>query len=134
MTSETATAERVLRTLLDEWAAGIAERRPGDVAALFAENALFQGFDPEPGVGRDYISDYYAKQPVGLTADYELIASSDLAPGARLGYARVVFARSDGDVPVYLTVVAQHGPTGWALSHYHVSKQEQPDSTTRRSS
>jgi len=134
MTSETTPAEREVRTLLDAWAAAIDERRPDDVAGLFAQDALFQGFDPEPGFGREFIAGYYAKQPVGLTAEYELVSTRDLGPGALVAYARVLFGRPDGDVPVHLTVVAQRGPDGWALSHYHVSKQAQHDSTTRRSS
>lgn len=124
MTNEISGAEHELRAVLDQWAAGIAERRPDDVAALFTEDALFQGFDPVPGFGRAYIADYYAKQPVGLTADYELLATREPAPGALAAYARVVFHRPEGPVPVYLTVVAQRGPDGWALSHYHVSKIE----------
>jgi uncharacterized protein (TIGR02246 family) len=123
MTIENTHVEQELRALLDEWATGIAERRPADVAALFTEDALFQGFDPEPGFGRDYITGYYAKQPVGLTADYDLLATRELAPGVLAAYARVQFTRPGGPVPVYLTVIAQRGPTGWALQHYHVSRQ-----------
>lgn len=122
MTSETITAEQELRSVLDQWATAIAEHRPADVAALFTEDALFQGFDPTPGVGRDYISRYYAKQPIGLRAEYELLSTRDIATDALAGYARVLFVRPDGDVTVYLTVIAQRGHTGWALSHYHVSK------------
>jgi uncharacterized protein (TIGR02246 family) len=114
--------EADLRALLDQWAGGIAEHRPAEVAALFTENALFQGFDPGPGFGRDYITGYYAKQPLGLTADYELLAARELAPGVVAAYARVLFTRPDGDVPVHLTVIAQRGGSGWAFSHYHVSR------------
>lgn len=122
MTSETISAEHELRTVLDRWATAIAERRPDDVAAVFTEDALFQGFDPAPGVGRDYISRYYAKQPVGLRAEYELLSTREIAQEAIVGYARVLFMRPDGDVTVHLTVIAQRGQAGWALSHYHVSK------------
>jgi uncharacterized protein (TIGR02246 family) len=122
MTDDTTTAEPELRGLLDRWAAGIADRRPADVAALFTEDALFQGFDPEPGFGRDYITAYYAKQPVGLTADYELLTTRLLAPGVLAAYARVRFTRPDGPVPVHLTVIAQQDRGRWALSHYHVSR------------
>lgn len=122
MTSTTTSAEAELRTLLDQWAAGIAEHRPADVAALFTEDALFQGFDPGPGFGRAYVTGYYAKQPIGLTADYELLSTRELAPGVLSAYARVLFTRPDGGVPVHLTVIAQRGDSGWAFSHYHVSK------------
>lgn len=122
MTSQTLSAEHELRTLLDQWATAIAERRPADVADLFTEDALFQGFDPAPGVGRDFISRYYAKQPVGLRAEYELLSTRELSREALAGYARVLFTRPDGNVTVYLTVIAQRGQAEWALSHYHVSK------------
>ncbi|HEY9392835.1 MAG TPA: nuclear transport factor 2 family protein [Nocardioides sp.] len=122
MTSETISAEHELRTVLDQWVTAIAERRPADVAGLFTEDALFQGFDPAPGVGRDFINRYYAKQPVGLRAEYELLSTRELAQEALAGYARVLFTRPDGNVTVYLTVIAQRGQAGWALSHYHVSK------------
>ena len=68
------------------------------------------------------VAAYYSKQPVGLTADFDLIATRELAAGVVLGYARVLFARPDGPVPVFLTVVAERSQDGWALSHYHVSK------------
>jgi uncharacterized protein (TIGR02246 family) len=122
MTHEITSAEDEARSLLDRWATGIAAHRPADVAALFTEDALFQGLDPMPGFGRAYITAYYAKQPVRLTADYDLLAARELAPGVLSAYARVRFARPDGDVTVYLTVIAEGGQAGWAMSHYHVSK------------
>lgn len=122
MSYQTTTAEEAVRGLLDEWATGIAEHRPRDVAALFTPDALFQGFDPTPGFDRDHVAAYYSKQPVGLTAAFDLIATRELAAGVVLGYARVLFARPDGPVPVFLTVVAERSQDGWALSHYHVSK------------
>ncbi|WP_328529929.1 SgcJ/EcaC family oxidoreductase [Nocardioides sp. NBC_00368] len=122
MTNETISVEQELRTVLDQWATAIAEHRPADVAALFTENALFQGFDPTPGFGRDYINAYYAKQPIGLRAEYELLSTREIAPDVVAGYARVLFVRPDGNVTVHLTVIAQRGRSGWALSHYHVSR------------
>jgi uncharacterized protein (TIGR02246 family) len=124
MTNEITSAEHALRALLDQWAAGIAERRPADVAALFTEDALFQGFDPTPGFGRAYVTRYYDEQPVGLTAAYELLSTRELGPDALVAYARVLFGRPDGDATVYLTVIAQRGQDGWALSHYHVSRTQ----------
>ena len=117
-------AEDRLRTLLDSWAEGIAQRRTAEIASLFTEDALFQGFDPAPGHGRDYVERYYAKQPAGLTADYELLSVREISADAIAGYARVLFGRPDGPVPVYLTAIAERGADGWRLSHYHVSKIE----------
>ncbi|HEX6392994.1 MAG TPA: SgcJ/EcaC family oxidoreductase [Acidimicrobiales bacterium] len=112
----------VIRGLLDRWADAIARHDPGAVADVFTPDALFQGFDPTPGYGRQYISAYYDKQPIGLTADYELLSVRVLAPTVTVAYASVLFERPDGPVPVYLTVVARKDPdASWALTHYHVS-------------
>lgn len=118
----TAGAEDGLRALLAAWASGIAERRSADVAALFTVDALFQGFDPEPGRGRQYIDAYYGKQPIGLTAEHELVSVRQVSGSAALGYARVLFDRPDGAVAVFLTVLAERVGSAWLLSHYHVSK------------
>ena len=118
----------VLLISLGALAGAIAAHEPAVVAAQFTEDALFQGFDPQPGFGRAAVDAYYAKQPVGLTADYELLSTREPADGVALGYARVLFHRPERDVPVFMTVVAERGAAGsdspgqWLLSHYHVSK------------
>ena len=82
-----------------------------------------QGFDPAPGYGRAHISSYYQKQPLGLSAKYELQSVRALTPELTLAYARAVFERPDGAVGVYLTIVAELVRGRWAIRHYHVSKQ-----------
>ena len=114
--------ERMLHELLDAWASRITARQPAQVAELFTEGALFQGFDPEPGFGRAVVEAYYAKQPVGLTPEYELLSAHEASDDVLVGYARVVFHRPDVDAHVYLTVVAERHGGEWLLSHYHVSK------------
>jgi uncharacterized protein (TIGR02246 family) len=121
--SEMSVAEREVRVVLDSWADGIGRHDPARVAKLFTDDALFQGFDPAPGYGRDYISSYYEKQPIGLSATYELQSVRALTPELTLAYARVDFDRPDGSVRVYLTVVAELVRGQWAIRHYHVSKQ-----------
>lgn len=112
----------VITYLLDRWADAIARHDPNAAAEVFTPDALFQGFDPTPGFGRQYISAYYDKQPIGLTADYELLSVRPITGGVTVAYASVLFQRPDGPVPTYLTVVAQRdGEETWALSHYHVS-------------
>ena len=112
----------VIGRLLDRWAEAIAKHDPQAVAETFTSDALFQGFDPRPGYGREYISAYYEKQPIGLTAEYELLSVRPLTPAVTVAYVSVLFHRPDGPVPVYLTVVAKKDGDGpWALSHYHVS-------------
>jgi uncharacterized protein (TIGR02246 family) len=120
MTSSDAAA--TLTTLLDRWADGIRRRDLDQIAAQFTEDALFQGFDPEPASGRAAVSAYYSKQPLGLTADYTLLRTGELAPAALLGYVAVTFHRPDGPVDVHLTVVAVQVDGQWLISHYHVSR------------
>ncbi|MFI6424709.1 YybH family protein [Promicromonospora sp. NPDC050880] len=117
---ETATA--TISALLDRWADGIRRRDLEQIAAQFTEDALFQGFDPEPAFGRDAVMAYYGKQPVGLTADHTVLHTREVAPGAALGYADVTFRRPDGPVRVHLTVVAVERDGRWLISHYHVSR------------
>jgi uncharacterized protein (TIGR02246 family) len=121
--SDVSVADREVRLLLDAWAEGIARHDPAKVAELFTDEALFQGFDPAPGYGRAYISSYYEKQPLGLSARYELQSVRALTPELTLAYAPVVFERPDGPVRVYLTIVAELVRGRWAIGHYHVSKQ-----------
>jgi uncharacterized protein (TIGR02246 family) len=122
MATPTGTEEGELRNVLDKWAEGIARHQPTVVAALFTKDALFQGFDPAPGFGRAYVEAYYNKQPIGLTASYELLSVRPLADGIVSAFARVAFDRPDGPVLVYLTLVAERSGRSWQISHYHVSK------------
>ncbi|MFD7312198.1 SgcJ/EcaC family oxidoreductase [Promicromonospora sp. NPDC059942] len=115
-------AAAVISALLDRWSDGIRRRDLAHIAAQFTPDALFQGFDPEPSFGRDAVSAYYGKQPVGLTAEYTLIRTSALGDDAALGYAAVAFHRPGGPVNVYLTVVAVRDEDRWLISHYHVSR------------
>lgn len=116
------TAGEVVRDLLDRWAASLAAGRADEIGALFTEDGLVQGFDPVPAFGPAAATAYYAKQPRGLTAEYELLSARWLREDAIVAYAGVLFHRPDGDVPVYLTIVAERGERDWQLGHYHASK------------
>ena len=56
----------VLRGVLDEWKAGVDAHQPQRVAAVFTEDAIFQGLRPY-SVGRDGVANYYDSQPLGMT-------------------------------------------------------------------
>ena len=114
--------DAVISALLDRWSDGIRRRDLAHIAAQFTQDALFQGFDPEPAFGRSVVSAYYGKQPIGLTAEYTLIRAKALGDDAVLGYAAVTFHRPDREVPTYLTVVAVREEDRWLISHYHVSR------------
>ncbi|HVL62274.1 MAG TPA: SgcJ/EcaC family oxidoreductase [Microbacterium sp.] len=118
---------RLVNGVLRTWADGIRAHEPDDVASVFTEDAVFQGFDPTHTVGRAGIAAYYAKQPVGLRAAFHVVEQRQLGDDALIAYARVDFSPPDAPViPVHLTAVLQRGAESWLISHYHVSKIERP--------
>jgi uncharacterized protein (TIGR02246 family) len=116
------TASTTLAAVLDGWKAAIDDGRPDRVARRFTADALFQGLHPEHSTGRQGISDYYASQPDGMTADYDLLDVRQPADSVIVGYAIAVFSFLDGRVRrVHLTVVLEQQDGEWLISHYHVS-------------
>ncbi|QRY51700.1 SgcJ/EcaC family oxidoreductase [Mycolicibacterium septicum] len=113
------TAE-ILRYVLDEWRAGIAAHDPQRVAAVFTEDAIFQGLRPY-SVGRPGVFDYYESQPVGLTVDYRINETRRPAENVVLGYLRADFTRPDGTgIPLNLSVLVTRDDD-WRIAHYQVS-------------
>jgi uncharacterized protein (TIGR02246 family) len=62
----------VLRAVLDQWKAGVDAHDPQQVAAVFTEDAIFQGLQPIQR-GRDGIATYYDGQPLGMTVSYRML-------------------------------------------------------------
>ena len=121
-TAVTGTNEAALRDVLDRWKAGVDAHDPDRVAAVFTQQALFQGLHPY-SIGRSGVAEYYASQPLGMTADYEILESRRPAEDLLLGYLRVRFAFADRPtLTVYIGVVARKESGGWFLDHYQVSK------------
>jgi len=121
-TTTTTTNQAALRDVLDRWKVGVDAHEPERVAAVFTEEALFQGLHPY-SVGRRGVAEYYASQPLGMTADYEILESRRLAEDLVFGYLRVAFAFTDRPtVTVYIGVLAKKEADGWFLDHYQVSK------------
>ncbi|MFF5077348.1 SgcJ/EcaC family oxidoreductase [Actinoplanes sp. NPDC000266] len=113
--------EAVLRPVLDEWRKAIAEHDPAAVAALFTEDAVFQGLRPYT-VGRPGVETYYAGQPRGMTVDYRLRLTRRLGDDAVLGWAEADFTVGpEIRALVNLTVVVERTAGGWRIAHYHVS-------------
>ena len=111
----------IVREVLDRWQAGIAAHRPEQVAAVFAEDAIFQGLRPYT-VGRQGVFVYYESQPVGLTVDYRINEIREPADSVVLAYARADFTRPDGELTsLNLSVVVTQGDNGWQIAHYQVS-------------
>ena len=113
--------EHLLREVLDEWKAGVDDHDPGRVAAVFTEDAIFQGLQPY-SVGRRGVFDYYESQPVGLTVTYRINETRRPAEGVVLGYLRAHFTRPDGTgIPLNLSVLVTRGTDDWRIAHYQVS-------------
>lgn len=127
-TIDTVEQARLVTGILETWADGIRAHEPHDVASTFTDDALFQGFDPVHTIGRTGIAAYYAKQPVGLGASFNVIEQRQIASDTLLAYVRVDFTPPDAAViPVHLTVVIERRDDQWRISHYHVSKIERPN-------
>ena len=111
-----------LRDALERWKAGIDAHEPERVSKVFTEDAIFQGLRPY-SVGRQGVIEYYARQPVGLTVDYQILQTRRLAPDQVLGYVHADFTYPDGRlVSVFLGVLVKHDEDGWSIAYYQASK------------
>jgi muconolactone delta-isomerase len=111
-----------LDAVLTRWKAAVDARQPDQVAALFTADAIFQGLHPYT-VGPAGVAEYYAAQPIGMTAAYTLRETRTLSDGQVLGYLTVDFGFTDGaTLTVYLSVIIRQDADGWRISHYQVSR------------
>jgi uncharacterized protein (TIGR02246 family) len=114
--------EAVLRGVLDRWQAAVDAHEPEQVAAVFTEDAIFQGLHPY-GVGQQGVADYYASQPLGMSVVYRILETRRLAPDLVLGYLSVEFSFTDRPpLPLFLSVLAARRPEGDRIAHYQISK------------
>jgi SnoaL-like domain len=114
--------EEILHGVLDQWKAAVDTHQPQQVASCFTEDAIFQGLKPY-SVGRQGVADYYASQPLGLTAVYRILETRRPADDLVLGYLSVDFSFADRPtLNVYLSVLLLHAQDGWYISHYQVSR------------
>ncbi|MEU9128399.1 nuclear transport factor 2 family protein [Kitasatospora sp. NPDC048540] len=120
--STTAQDEAVARSVLDPWKAAVDAHEPRQVAALFTEDAIFQGLHPY-SVGRQGVADYYDSQPLGMTADYRILETRRLAEDLVLAYLVVDFSFVDRPtLTVHLSVLVRQDGDGWLIGHYQVSR------------
>jgi muconolactone delta-isomerase len=111
-----------LNAVLSRWTAAVNAHQPERVAALFTTDAIFQGLHPY-AVGQAGVAEYYAAQPMGMTAAYTLRETRSLGAGLVLGYLTVDFGFSDrATLTVYLSVIARQDADGWRIAHYQVSR------------
>jgi muconolactone delta-isomerase len=112
----------VLDAVLTRWKAAVDAHQPEQVAALFTDDAIFQGLHPYT-VGPAGVAAYYAAQPAGMTAQYRLRETRALSDGLVLGYLTVDFGFSDrATLTVYLSVIIRRDAGGWRIAHYQVSR------------
>jgi uncharacterized protein (TIGR02246 family) len=112
----------ILDDVLDRWKAGVDAHQPERVAALFTEDALFQGLHPY-SVGRRGVAEYYDSQPLGMKAEYRILETRRPADGLVLGYLDVDFTFTDRPtLAVKLAVLLTRAGDDWYISHYQVSR------------
>lgn len=113
--------EAALRGVLDEWKAGIDTHDPAWVAAVFTDDAIFQGLRPY-SVGPQGVFDYYASPPRGMAVDYRVTETRRPAPDVMLGYLAAEFSHVDRD-PLHLNigVLALRSEGGWRIGFYQAS-------------
>jgi ketosteroid isomerase-like protein len=119
--SSTKDNEEILRGVLDRWKAAVDAHEPERVAAGFTEDAIFQGLHPY-GVGRPGVAEYYASQPLGMTATYQVLETRRYADDLVLGYQSVEFGFTDRPpLTVGLSLLVRRLADGWYITHYQVS-------------
>jgi muconolactone delta-isomerase len=111
-----------LDAVLTRWKAAVDAHQPEHVAALFTADAIFQGLHPY-SIGPAGVAEYYAAQPLGMTAAYMVRETRALGDGLVLGYLTVDFGFTDrATLTVYLSVIIRRDADGWRIAHYQVSR------------
>jgi uncharacterized protein (TIGR02246 family) len=112
----------ILDGVLNQWRSAVDAHDPDRVASCFTDDAIFQGLHPY-SVGPKGVAEYYASQPIGMTAAYTILETRRLADDLVLGYLDVDFAFTDRPVlTVYLSVIVRRTDKGWFINHYQVSR------------
>jgi uncharacterized protein (TIGR02246 family) len=120
--ADMAETESVLRGVLDRWQAAVDAHEPERVAAVFTQDAIFQGTHPY-SVGPQGVAVYYASQPVGMKARHRVLEVRRPADDLVLGYLDVEFTFVDKQpLPVHLGVLLKRDAGTWHICHYQVSK------------
>ena len=110
----------ILRRVLDRWKAAIDAQEHERVAAVFTDDAIFQGLHPY-SVGRQGVADYYAAQPRGIAVTYQILETRRPSNDLVLGYVSAQFTFPERPaVNVNLGVLATRGD-GWRIMHYQAS-------------
>lgn len=118
----TGNEQLILGSVLDPWKSAVSAHDSDRAASYFTDDVIFQGLHPY-SVGPKSVAEYYASQPIGMTATYTILETRRLADALVLGYLSVDFAFTDRPVrTVYLSVIVRRTGDGWFISHYQVSQ------------
>jgi uncharacterized protein (TIGR02246 family) len=114
--------QQILDGVLNQWRAAVDAHDPDRAASYFTDDVIFQGLHPY-SVGPKSVAEYYASQPIGMTAAYAVQEIRRLADDLVLGYLSVDFAFTDRPVlTVCLSVIVRRTGAEWLISHYQVSR------------
>jgi uncharacterized protein (TIGR02246 family) len=112
---------QIIHGTMDEWKAGIDAHDPARVAAVFSEDAVFQGLRPY-GVGRDAVADYYDSQPTGMTVTYNVLESRTPTDDVVVGYLAATFAYPNRpSLKLAIGVVLVRVDDQWQVAQYQAS-------------
>jgi uncharacterized protein (TIGR02246 family) len=113
--------DQVINGVMDEWAAAVNTHDAARVAAVFTDDAVFQGLRPY-GVGRRAVADYYESQPPGMTVVYRILESRRPAAGVVLAYLDATFSYPDRPpVRVSIGVTLTRIGDEWRVAQYQAS-------------
>jgi len=126
----TGNEHQILDSVMNQWRSAVDAHDYDRVASYFTDDVIFQGLHPY-SVGPRSVAEYYASQPIGMTAAYTIRETRRLADDLVLGYLSVDFAFTDRPVlTVCLSVIVRRTGRGWFISHYQVSRLAQLDAST----
>jgi ketosteroid isomerase-like protein len=118
----TGNEQQILDSVLSPWKSAVDGHDFDRASTYFTDDVIFQGLHPY-SVGPKSVAEYYASQPIGMTAAYTVLETRRLADDLVLGYLSVDFAFTDRPVrTVYLSVIVRRTGAGWSISHYQVSQ------------
>jgi uncharacterized protein (TIGR02246 family) len=122
VTAMTGKEQQILDDVLNRWRAAVNAHDSHRVASYFTDDVIFQGLHPY-SVGPKSVAEYYASQPIGMTAVYTIRETRRLADDLVLGYLGVDFAFTDRPaLAVNLSVIVRRTDEEWFISHYQVSR------------
>ncbi|GAA4203066.1 SgcJ/EcaC family oxidoreductase [Microbispora amethystogenes] len=112
-----------MHDVLGRWKAAFDGHRPGAMAELFTEDALFQGFGPAVVAGQDAVRAYYEAVPDDRRAEVTVLHTYTVGERVAGGFADVTFSDPTGwEAKVHMSLVLRRDDNGWRILQYHVSR------------